>query len=170
MRAPKQIIGPKQEEFDVPVLAIAIILCNLAGIAGAIFVAPSLPNWYANLRQTPLTPPNWVFAPVWTTLYILMGISIYFIWQKRREAQGARHAFALFGIQLVLNIVWAFLFFGLHSPLLGFIGILPLWLSVLLCILSFRPIDERAACLLIPYLLWVTFAGLLNLSILVLNP
>lgn len=150
-------------------LIASIIICNLAGAIGAVFTFDAIPTWYAALNKPFFSPPNWVFGPVWTTLYILMGISAYLIWQKGWQKKSIRSALSLFGIQLFLNALWSILFFGLRSPLLGLAGILPLWLSIALCIKEFYPIDRKAAYLLIPYILWVSFATLLNLFIWMLN-
>lgn len=147
-------------------LAAFIIVCNLAGAFGAIFTLDAIPTWYAFLAKPTFSPPNWVFGPVWTALYILMGISAYLIWKQGKKAAFALQAFAL---QLILNALWSFLFFGMRSPAAGFAGIVPLWLSIAYCIDLFWGIDRRAAYLLVPYIAWVTFATLLNLSIWMLN-
>jgi len=150
-------------------LLAAIIICSLAGALGSLFTFSAIPAWYAGLNKPSFSPPNWVFGPVWTTLYILMGISAYLIYQKGWQKKPVRFALSIFAVQLVLNALWSILFFGLRSPLLGLAGIIPLWLSIAYCIKLFRPLDARAACLLIPYILWVSFATLLNYSIWALN-
>ncbi len=150
-------------------LLLAIIICNLAGAIGSIFTFSSIPNWYATLTKPEFNPPNWIFGPVWTTLYILMGISLYLIWKKYEEGKDAKPALTVFSIQLALNALWSILFFGLQSPLYGLFCIIPLWISIALMILKFYPLSRNAALLQIPYLLWVSFATLLNVSIWMLN-
>lgn len=127
------------------------------------FSFSAIENWYAYLNKPFFNPPNWIFGPVWTTLYILMGISAYLVWKKRKGIP------FWFWIQLVLNALWSILFFGLQSPILAFVGVIFLWLSIFLTITSFYRIHKTAAYLLVPYLLWVTFASLLNASIALLN-
>ncbi|MFH0922741.1 MAG: TspO/MBR family protein [Candidatus Micrarchaeota archaeon] len=147
-------------------LIAAIVFCELAGIVGAVFTIPSIPTWYASLAKPFFNPPSWIFSPVWTLLYAMMGISLYFVWQKRiRGGNGL----VLFGTQLSLNVLWSLLFFGLHSPILALVCIIALWTSIALTIRSFAKIDSKAAWLLAPYLLWVTFAAILNYAIFALN-
>ena len=150
-------------------LLIAIIICNLAGAIGSIFTFSSVSTWYTTLIKPEFNPPNWVFGPVWTTLYILMGISLYLIWKKYEEGKNANPALTIFSIQLILNALWSILFFGLQSPLYGLIGIIPLWIAIALMIVKFYPLSRNAALLQIPYLLWVSFATILNASIWMLN-
>jgi len=146
-----------------------ILLCLLVGSLGSIFTQTSVDSWYAQLTKPTFNPPNWVFFPVWTTLYILMGITLYLLWEEV-TSKYALHAIAFFLAQLFLNFLWSVLFFGLQSPFFAFIEIIFLWLAILLTmILSYR-VDHRAAYLMIPYLLWVSFAAFLNYSIMVLNP
>jgi len=146
-----------------------ILLSFLAGAIGSLFTFSAIPNWYATLVKPSFAPPNWLFGPAWTTLYVLMGISAYFIYQKGWKNKPVRFALSIFGVQLALNALWSILFFGLRSPLYGLMGIIPLWLSIAFCIRLFYPIDKKAAYLLVPYILWVTFATLLNFSIWMLN-
>ena len=148
-------------------LAISVIVCLAAGILGSIFTTPNIATWYAALNKPAFNPPNWIFGPVWTTLYILMGISLYIIWEKGFEKNKLPIFF--FGCQLVLNAKWSFLFFGMHSPLLGLIGIVLLWLFILATIISFYRVSKLAGILLVPYILWVSFASILNYYILILN-
>lgn len=146
-------------------LIISIIICQLAGIIGSFFNIKSIPNWYASLTKPSFNPPNWVFAPVWTFLFLLIGISLYLVWTKGFTKQ----ALIFFSIQLILNILWSALFFGLRNPFLAFIEIIILWTFILLTIISFYKISETAGILLIPYILWVSFAAVLNFSIYILN-
>jgi tryptophan-rich sensory protein len=149
-------------------LIFAILICQLAGIIGSFFTAPSVRTWYQTIQKPTFTPPNWLFAPVWTTLFLLMGISLYLILIRRTNKQ-VKLGLLFFGIQLLLNIIWSVLFFGLRNPLLGLIEIVILWVFILLTIISFWKIDKRASYLLIPYILWVSFAMLLNFYIWRLN-
>jgi len=148
-------------------IVISIAICQFAGIIGSIFTAESVTTWYATLEKPVYSPPNWIFAPVWITLYFLMGISLYFIWTSK--AKDNRKALTVFGIQLILNALWSILFFGLQSPLYGFIDILFLLVGIILTILFSYKISVLAAVLLVPYLVWVGFATILNYNILLLN-
>jgi tryptophan-rich sensory protein len=115
-------------------------------------------------------PPSWVFAPAWTTLYILMGIALFLVIMEGRKGSDVRIPLVLFGIQLVLNAIWSFAFFGLESPLAGVIVILLLWVFIAATMVTFYPVRKLATVLLIPYILWVSFASVLNYSIYILNP
>jgi benzodiazapine receptor len=150
-------------------LVIFIVLCEMAGAAGSIFTIPSIPSWYAGLRKPGLAPPNWIFAPVWTTLFALMGISLFIVWKKTLGKGSGRFPIAAFIIQLALNIFWSYLFFGLKSPILGMIEIAALWFSILVTVVAFTKVSRTAGAVLLPYLVWVSFAGYLNYMILVLN-
>ncbi len=152
---------------------ISILICEVAGIIGSFFTTPAIEGWYKDLNKPLFNPPNWIFAPVWTLLYLLMGISLYLIWTKEirvgKEIREKTIALIIFEVQLILNIAWSFLFFGLKNPLLAFAGIIILWISILLSIIHFYKIDKRAAYILIPYILWVSFAAVLNFSLWRLN-
>ncbi len=150
-------------------LALAIIGCELVGIVSTPFTISAIPTWYRTLNKPFFSPPNWIFGPVWTTLYLLMGISAFIIWQKGLKKKKVNEAITYFGIQLFLNFIWTFLFFGLRNPLLGLIDIVVLWIFIVLTILKFYRLSKPAAYLLIPYLLWVSFATILNFFILILN-
>ena len=153
---------------NYPKLIVSIVACQLAGVIGSIFTAPNIATWYASIAKPAFNPPNWVFAPAWTTLFLLMGISVYLIW-NRPDWKKNITALAAFDTQLALNVVWSFLFFGLQNPFFAFIEIIILWIAILATIILFYRIDRRAAYLLIPYIAWVTFAALLNYSIWILN-
>ena len=144
-------------------LIISILICQLAGGIGSVFTFSAIPNWYDFLNKPQFNPPNWIFGPVWTILYTLMGISAYLIFNKDKKA------LMIFAVQLVLNAFWSIIFFGFHSILGGLIFIILLWFSILLTIAKFYKIDKNAAFLLIPYVLWVSFATILNYYLLVLN-
>ena len=156
--------------FSKPVkILFAVLICLLAGVIGSIFTTLSIPTWYASLHKPFFNPPNWLFAPAWTILYVLMGISAYLIWEKIRRYRPAKPALVIFAIQLVLNTLWSIIFFGLKNPLFAFIEIIILWTAILLTILKFHRISKTAAYLLVPYICWVTFASVLNYYILILN-
>ena len=154
---------------NISKLAASIIICQLAGFIGSIFTAASIPTWYAALQKPFFNPPAWVFAPVWITLFVLMGISLYLVWNKGIKTKGVKIALILFGFQLALNVLWSIIFFGLKSPLYAFIEIVMLWIIILFTILKFYSISKTASYLLIPYILWVSFAAVLNFSIFILN-
>lgn len=148
---------------------IAILLPEFVGSVSAFFTVSSISNWYQFLRKPAFSPPNYIFGPVWTMLYLFMGISFYLIWIKGWKNQKVKKALTFFFIQLTFNFVWSLLFFGLRFPLLGLIDIIILWVMILLTIMKFQKISKIASYFMIPYLLWVTFASLLNLSIVILN-
>ncbi len=155
-------------------LIIAIVVSELAGIIGSVFTTPSIAGWYAGIVKPALNPPAWVFGPVWTTLFALMGIAAFLVWSSYAEAsedkkKGVKIALALFGIQLVLNMIWSIIFFGLHSPGGALSEIVFLWLAILATIVVFYKISRPAAWLLVPYILWVSFAAYLNYAIWALN-
>lgn len=145
----------------------AIIACEAAGIIGAIFTTSEIQTWYAGIVRPSFSPPNWVFGPVWTTLYALMGVSLWLVWISKSKHK--KWAVGVFGIQLLLNILWSVLFFGQHNPGAALIEITVLWAAILLTIIACAKISKLAAWLLVPYILWVTFAGFLNYSIWALN-
>jgi benzodiazapine receptor len=148
-------------------LGFCIIICQLAGAIGSFFTISAIPGWYATLQKPWFTPPNWLFGPVWISLYALMGLSLYLVWQKGLGKN--RLAVGIFAVQLALNALWSFLFFGLQSPLLGLMGILALWVMIALSIWAFYRIDKRAGYLLIPYIVWVSIATALNYYVWLLN-
>ena len=150
-------------------LITTIIICQLAGFVGSLFTTPAIPTWYASLVKPAFSPPNWLFAPVWLSLYTLMGISLFLIWRQGWSDKRVKSAFILFLIHLIFNALWSVLFFGLQNPLLGLIGIILLLILIIIIIVKFYKINHIAAYLLIPYLLWVSFATLLNLSFYILN-
>mgnify|MGYP005838745009 CR=1 FL=1 len=154
---------------EVLKLVISVVVCLLAGFIGSFFTTPSIPTWYATLKKPPFSPPNWLFAPVWTTLFVLMGISAFLVWRRGLDDRLVRIALGIFGVQLILNILWSAMFFGLKSPLAGLIDISILWIAILLTIINFFKISQVASFLLIPYILWVSFAAFLNFSLWRLN-
>lgn len=154
---------------EIVKLVVSIIVCQAAGLIGSLFTTPAIPTWYASLRKPVFTPPNWLFAPVWTTLFLLMGIALFLIWRKGVGMPGVKMALIIFFIQLLFNIFWSIAFFGLKSPLLGLIVIVILWIAILLTIINFYRISTIAGLLLVPYILWVSYAGILNFSLFTLN-
>ena len=154
---------------DVLTLVISILICQCAGFVGSFFTRPSIPSWYVTLDKPAFTPPSWLFSPVWITLFLLMGISLFLIWRRGFTERKVRVALGFFGSQLIFNILWSVLFFGLRSPLAGFIDIVVLWVAIMLTILYFSKISKIAAVLLLPYLVWVSFASVLNFFIWRLN-
>ncbi len=146
---------------NIPKLILSIGLCLGAGVLGSVFTSSSIPTWYATLNKPFFSPPNWVFAPVWTILYILMGVSLYLVICNMRNVIRSK-AVTIFGIQLILNVAWSIIFFGFKNPVLAFVDIVALWIAIVLTIKSFTKINKLAGNLLIPYLFWVSFASLLN--------
>ena len=155
---------------DIIKLIVSIVTCLCAGAIGSIFTAPAIPTWYAALEKPPFNPPNWLFAPAWTTLYLLMAISAFLIWRRDLDNRQVKIALIIFLVQLILNALWSAAFFGLESPLYGIIVIVALWVAILLTILKFFRISLLAGWLLLPYIGWVTFAAILNIYIFILNP
>lgn len=153
-----------------PKLLISVLVCELVGLISTPFTIASISTWYVFLNKPLFSPPNWIFAPVWTMLYFLMGVSAFFIWKKGLKYKKAKRSLFFFLIQLFFNFLWSLLFFGLHSPILGLLDILFLLVFIIITIMQFYKISKIAAYLLIPYLLWVSFATILNLSIVLLNP
>ncbi|MFC1625546.1 TspO/MBR family protein [Patescibacteria group bacterium] len=147
----------------------SIFLCQLAGILGSVFTISSIPTWYAGLIKPSFNPPGWLFGPVWTILYTLMGISLFLIWKKGFNKKRVKDAIVIFAIQLGLNAIWSPIFFGLKNTLLALFVIVVLLFFLLRTIFSFYKINKTASYLLIPYLLWSSFATVLNFSIWFLN-
>jgi translocator protein len=177
---------------DANKLILSILICEIAGVIGSFFTTPAIQGWYYFLNKPSFSPPNWLFAPVWTILFLLMGVSLYLVWSKNFAANipadandkkiwnpiskklwfgswREENAVLIFTLQLILNILWSVIFFGLQSPGFAFVEILMLWIAILYAIVNFYRISKTAAYLLIPYLAWVSFAALLNFSIWQLN-
>lgn len=170
----------------------AIAISEAAGAIGAIATAQSVKTWYATLAKPALNPPSWFFGPAWTTLFLLMSIALYLVWQNnwhvvrqlRMRTKKAwnpiserlwsgdwqkLNAIGIFAVQYILNIAWSFVFFGAERPDIAFFVLLALWFAIIHVIANFYRISRAAAWLLVPYLLWVTFAGYLNYAIWMLN-
>jgi benzodiazapine receptor len=150
-------------------LAISIGASQMAGVIGSIFTARTVSSWYLTLRKPGWTPPSGIFAPVWISLYLMMGIAAFLVWRKGLGHDGVRAALILFLIQLVLNTLWSAAFFGVPSPLAGLVVIIALWIAILATVMAFLRVSVGAGLLLVPYILWVSFAAVLNWSIFVLN-
>jgi len=153
---------------DILKLVGSILLCQLAGFLGSLFTTPAIPTWYQTLKKPFFTPPNWIFSPVWIGLFILMGISLFLVW-RRSDHPPFKPALIFFFVQLILNILWSVAFFALRSPFLGLIDIVLLWIAILLTILNFFKVSKWAGALLLPYLIWVSFAAVLNYFLWALN-
>ena len=150
-------------------LFISLLICQCAGIVGALFTRQAIPGWYVYIKKPPFNPPDWIFGPVWMLLYILMGIAAYLVWRKGYNKSGVRAALGIFLIQLGLNSLWSIDFFGGRSMIGGMVVIVLLWLAILRTMHAFFSVSKPAFYLLIPYILWVSFALVLNLALLRLN-
>lgn len=174
-------------------LVIAVAVSEMAGVIGAFFTTSVVQsNWYVWITKPALNPPSWLFGPVWTSLYFLIGISLYLVWKNNWEIKNPFfhenkkawnrwserlwtgdlykiNAISVFGVQYILNILWSYIFFGLRSPFFSLIEILAFWISIVYVIINFYRISKLAAYLLLPYLIWVSFATYLNYAIWVLN-
>lgn len=148
--------------------AASLAVCFGAGAVGGLFTATSVNSWYPGLSRPAFAPPNWVFAPVWNILYLLMAVSLYFVWSSDGQKTKKR-ALMVFAFQLVLNMTWSAVFFGLRSPAGGFLVILILIAAILCNIFLFGRISRKSAMLLLPYLCWVSFASYLNYGYWILN-
>lgn len=150
-------------------LVAAVLVCELVGAAGGLLSADGITTWYPTLAKPALTPPSWVFGPVWTTLFALLGAGAWLVWKAGLDRRPVRVALALFAVQYVVQVAWSGVFFGLRSPGGGLAVIAVLWLLIVATVVAFDRVDRRAALLLVPYLLWVTFASFLNLRLWQLN-
>jgi len=139
------------------------------GSIGSLATAPAITTWYAGLIKPSFSPPNWIFGPVWTTLFALMGISAYLVWEVGWKKKDVRLALSMFIVQFVFNVVWSFAFFALHSPILGLLDIIMLWIAIIITIMLFSKVKREAAVLLLPYIAWVSFAMVLNAAVYQLN-
>jgi tryptophan-rich sensory protein len=149
-------------------LIASVVLSQAAGVIGSLFTVQNIPTWYSGLNKPSFNPPNYIFGPVWITLYFIIGIAFYLVW-KKSNTQNIKIPVVLFISQLVLNVLWSILFFGLKNPELGFMEIIILWIFIVLCIIKFYPVSKISSWLMFPYLLWVSFASVLNFKIWMLN-
>ena len=147
----------------------AILVCNLAGILGTFFVSDQVGIWYKTIQVPAWNPPDWIFAPVWLTLYTLMGIALYLVWNKEGKIQNKNFVILAFFLQLFFNFLWSIIFFGMHDLFLAFVEILFLIAMLIVTMFSFYKINKVSFVLLIPYLLWVSFVAYLNYGIWLLN-
>lgn len=153
---------------NLPKLLLSILICELTGLLSSLFVIGQIDGWYSTLNKPFFSPPNWIFGPVWTILYALMGVYLFLIWT--RSAKKLKNTLLpLFSLQLLLNFFWSLFFFSLQNPLLALLDILALWIVILVLIVKTSRTSWSTAGLLIPYLIWVSFATLLNISIIILN-
>ncbi|MFA6919217.1 MAG: TspO/MBR family protein [Patescibacteria group bacterium] len=150
-------------------LIISVVSCLAIGNLGTLFTVPNIATWYATLTKPSFNPPNWIFAPVWTTLFILMGISLFLIWNSQKKDKNRKVFFVVFIINLILNVLWSLIFFGLHMTGLAFLEVILLALSIIILMVLSWKISKTAAFLLAPYLLWVCFASFLNYNLWILN-
>jgi tryptophan-rich sensory protein len=154
---------------EIPKLIASVIIVFISGAVGSLATLPQITTWYAALAKPSWTPPNDWFGPIWSTLYILIGIALFLVWRQGFDRRDVRFAILIFVVQLVLNVLWSLVFFGLHSILGGFIIIFVLWIAILANMIAFYVISKPAGLLFIPYLIWVSIASYLNYSILLLN-
>lgn len=153
---------------SIPKFLLSLVLCFGAAIIGSVFTRMSVSTWYLELAKPALAPPNWIFAPVWNILYFLMAVAIYLVWIKDVSATKQKATYAFY-FQLLLNIFWSVVFFGLRSPLAGLVVIGILIFAIALTISYFARISKVSSYLLWPYLLWVCFASYLNYQLWILN-
>ena len=164
------------KHFDVKItmnnylkLFISVAVCLAIGGISGYLTSNEIPTWYTTLNKPSFNPPNWIFGPVWTTLYVLMGIAFWLVWKSNAEFSIKKRAMTFFIIQLVLNFFWSILFFSFHQLGLALVEIILLWTFIVFSIISFFPISKTASYLLVPYVLWVSFASVLNFAIWNLN-
>jgi tryptophan-rich sensory protein len=148
---------------------IAILLCEMVGITSGLLASASNNTWFDSLKKPTWNPPGYLFGPVWTTLYLMMGISLGIIWTNKTTELRKRSAYFLFGLQLFLNFWWSIIFFKFHSPAVALLDILLMVIVITMTIVSFSKFSKPAAWLLVPYIAWVLFATALNFTIWNLN-
>jgi translocator protein len=152
-------------------LLVSLVVTLGVGFGSGYGTMSSVNTWYTTLHTSVLNPPGWVFGPVWTILYILMAVAVWMVWNKRKAAPFAvKHGIRFYILQLILNAVWSVIFFGLHMPLLAYIDLIVLWVTIVTMMFVFARASRAAAWLIAPYVAWVTFAGYLNLMVVLLNP
>lgn len=156
-------------KFQFGPFMVSLIITIAIGVVASLFTTPQIPGWYASLQKPVFNPPNWLFAPVWTTLYIMIAIAAYLVWKKRDNSITYHKAKQIYFGQLFLNFSWSIVFFGLHQIFIALMIIVLLWISIIVNMLAFNRFSKVACWLLLPYLLWVSFASLLNFSIYMLN-
>jgi len=157
------------QKFQFIPFAISLLITLAIGFTASLFTRPQIAGWYNTLHKASFNPPSWLFAPVWTSLYIMIAIAAYLVWKRRNNSPAFTITAVIYAVQLLLNFSWSIIFFGLHGILPALVVIILLWISIVLNIRWFSKFNKIAAWLLVPYLLWVTFATALNLSIYLLN-
>lgn len=163
-------LGGLARERPVLALLLAVVAVELVGASGAVFTAQGLAEWYETIERPAVAPPNWVFAPVWTTLFALIGGAVWLVWrQAESQPRDVRLALGVFTVHFAANLAWSAVFFGQQAIAAGLAVILLLWLLIVATMVVFARVDRRAALLLVPYLLWVSFATYLNYRFWVLN-
>jgi tryptophan-rich sensory protein len=162
-------IAPETRKFQFLPFIISLAVTLFIGIVASLFTRPQINGWYSLLNKPVFTPPSWVFAPVWTCVYILIAVSAYLVWTRRDGSTDYLTARMVYIIQLALNFAWSIIFFGLHSLVGGLLVIILLWMMILLNIRWFGKLSKVASWLLMPYFLWVSYAAILNYSIFTLN-
>lgn len=150
-------------------LVISILLPVATGAVSGLFTVTGTGSWYQAISKPSWNPPGWIFGPVWTTLYVMMGIALYLVWKAETPAGAKKKAMILFAIQLFLNFLWSFIFFNQQEIGWALAEIILLWIFILFTIFAFGRINKTAAWLLVPYISWVSFAGILTYSIWKLN-
>ncbi|HWR33173.1 MAG TPA: TspO/MBR family protein [Chitinophagaceae bacterium] len=150
-------------------LIISIGIPVLAGATAGFFTTTGVGSWYQTINKPSWNPPSWVFAPVWTTLYVMMGVALFLVWKSNTIGGFKKTAITLFAIQLALNFLWSFIFFKQEQPGWALVEIIVMWVAILLTILAFAKVNKTAAWLLVPYISWVSFASILNYTIWKLN-
>lgn len=148
---------------------LSMVIVFIAGATGSIFTASSVSTWFPTLVKPSFNPPSWLFGPVWTILYFMIGISLFLVWNSKANKNLKKKAYWVFGVQLVLNAMWSIVFFGMKNPGMAFVVIVLLLISIILNIIWFYKIRKSAGYILVPYLLWVSFASVLNFAIWGLN-
>ena len=150
-------------------LFISIVIPVLVGATAGFFTVSGVGTWYQTINKPSWNPPSWIFGPVWTTLYIMMGIALFLVWKSEASEVMKKNAFAIFTVQLLLNFFWSFIFFNQQQPGWALVEIIGMWVAILLTIFAFANVSKTAAWLLVPYISWVSFATILNYTIWQLN-
>jgi tryptophan-rich sensory protein len=161
--------APTSKKFQLFPFLTSLVITLAIGFVASLFTRPQIAGWYSTLNKPTFNPPPWLFAPVWTALYIMIAIAAYLVWQRRDSSKTYKITASIYVAQLAFNFLWSMVFFGLHGVLPALFIILLLWVSIILNIRWFKKYSKTAAWLLVPYLLWVSFASILNLSIYLLN-
>jgi translocator protein len=150
-------------------LIASVAFCFFVAVLGSMATYPSIPTWFAGLNKPFFNPPNWIFGPVWTTLYFLMGVALFLVWDKKTEDKSKKQGIRIFIYQLIFNALWSLVFFSFHQIFLAFVVIVVLWFYIYRTIKLFAKVSKPASYLLYPYILWVSFASILNYAIFILN-